>query len=153
MANCVVRLSQYERLDKLICVVGSVAGCRLTSLLHAMMGPMPVKSTTRASSTPPAFDLREFLDTPGLRRRITKHARSSVIFAQGSPADEVYYVQQGSVKISVLSRTGKEAVVAIVGAKDFFGEGCLAGQTRRMSTASALSASTLLVVEKAEMQD
>ena len=63
----------------------------------------------------------------------------------------MFYIQQGSVKLSVLSRTGKEAVVAILGPGDFFGEGCLAGQPRRMATASALSASTLLVVEKSQM--
>ena len=114
---------------------------------------MPAKSETRPPSAPAAFDLREFLDTAGIRRRIVKHPRSSVIYAQGTPADAVYYVQQGSVKISVLSRTGKEAVVAILGARDFFGEGCLAGQSRRMSTASTLTASTLLVVEKAKMQE
>jgi CRP/FNR family cyclic AMP-dependent transcriptional regulator len=76
-----------------------------------------------------------------------------VIFSQGNPAEEVFYIQQGSVKMSVLSRTGKEAVVAILGAKDFFGEGCLAGQSRRMSTASAMSDSTLLVVDKPKMQE
>jgi CRP/FNR family cyclic AMP-dependent transcriptional regulator len=114
---------------------------------------MPAKSAPRPPSPPAAFDLREFLDTAGIRRRIVKHPRSSVIYAQGTPADAVYYVQQGSVKISVLSRTGKEAVVAILGARDFFGEGCLAGQSRRMSTASTLAASTLLVVEKTKMQE
>jgi CRP-like cAMP-binding protein len=99
------------------------------------------------------FDLREFLDSAGIQRSIAKHARSAVIFSQGNPADEVFYIQRGSVKISVLSRTGKEAVVAILGARDFFGEGCLAGQPRRMSTASAMSDTTLLVVEKRKMQE
>ena len=80
-----------------------------------------------------------------------KYARSAVIFSQGDPATDVFYIQQGSVKLSVLSRTGKEAVVAILGPGDFFGEGCLAGQPRRMATASALGASTVLVVEKPQM--
>jgi len=80
-----------------------------------------------------------------------KYARSAVIFSQGDPAADVFYIQQGSVKLSVLSRTGKEAVVAILGPGDFFGEGCLAGQPRRMATASALGASTVLVVEKPQM--
>jgi CRP-like cAMP-binding protein len=65
----------------------------------------------------------------------------------------VFYVQLGGIKLSVLSRTGKEAVVAILGPGDFFGEGCLAGQPRRMATASALSASTVLVIEKNQMQE
>ena len=63
----------------------------------------------------------------------------------------MFYIQLGSIKLSVLSRTGKEAVVAMLGAGDFFGEGCLAGQQRRMATASALSATTVLVIEKNQM--
>ena len=117
------------------------------------MSPKPSSRSAAVAAPLPLFDLREFLDSAGIRRKVTKFARSAVIFSQGSPAEEVFYIQQGSVKISVLSRTGKEAVVAILGAKDFFGEGCLAGQPRRMSTASALSASTLLVVDKPKMQE
>jgi CRP-like cAMP-binding protein len=98
-----------------------------------------------------AFDLHAFLDSAGIARKITKYARSAVVFTQGEPAADVFYLQQGSVKLSVLSRTGKEAVVAILGPGDFFGEGCLAGQPRRIATASALSASTVLVVEKPQM--
>lgn len=99
----------------------------------------------------PAFNLRAFLDSAGIARTITKYTRSTVVFSQGDPATDVLYLQKGSVKLSVLSRTGKEAVVAILGPGDFFGEGCLAGQPRRMATASALSASTALVVEKPQM--
>ena len=113
---------------------------------------MPSKIAIRPPAALPLFDLREFLDSAGIRRKITKYARSAVIFAQGNPADEVFYIQQGSVKISVLSRTGKEAVVAILGAKDFFGEGCLAGQPRRMSTASAMSECETMRVDKTEIQ-
>ena len=113
------------------------------------MPPKPALSP----STLPLFDLREFLDSAGIRRKVSKYARSAVIFSQGSPAEHVFYIQQGSVKISVLSRTGKEAVVAILGARDFFGEGCLAGQPRRMATASAMSATTVLVVDKPKMQE
>jgi CRP/FNR family cyclic AMP-dependent transcriptional regulator len=113
---------------------------------------MPPKQA-RSAVSPSLFDLREFLDSAGIRRKVTKYPRSAVIFSQGNPAEEVFYIQQGSVKMSVLSRTGKEAVVAILGAKDFFGEGCLAGQSRRMSTASAMSDSTLLVVDKPKMQE
>jgi CRP/FNR family cyclic AMP-dependent transcriptional regulator len=99
----------------------------------------------------PAFDLREFLESAGIARQITKYPRGSVVFSQGDAATDVFYLQQGSVKLSVLSRTGKEAVVAILGPSDFFGEGCLAGPPRRMATAHALTPSTALVVEKAEM--
>jgi CRP/FNR family transcriptional regulator, cyclic AMP receptor protein len=80
-----------------------------------------------------------------------KYARSAVVFSQGDVATDVFYVQQGSIKLSVLSRSGKEAVVAILGPGDFFGEGCLAGQPRRMATASTLGASTVLVIEKPQM--
>ena len=115
---------------------------------------MPVKKIvalqTRLQPIPP-FELRKFLESAGIKRTIAKYARSAVIFAQGDPAGDVFYVQLGSIKLSVLSRTGKEAVVAMLGAGDFFGEGCLAGQQRRMATASALSASTVLVIEKNQM--
>jgi CRP-like cAMP-binding protein len=112
---------------------------------------MPRKGSRSGVQPPPAFELRAFLDSAGVARRIVKYARSAVVFAQGDPATDVFYIQQGSVKLSVLSRTGKEAVVGILGPGDFFGEGCLAGQSRRMATASALSASTVLIIEKPEM--
>jgi CRP-like cAMP-binding protein len=99
----------------------------------------------------PAFNLHEFLESAGLARRITKYPRGAAVFSQGDAAGDVFYLRQGSVKLSVLSRTGKEAVVAILGPGDFFGEGCLAGQPRRMATAHVLTPSTALVVEKAEM--
>ena len=100
-----------------------------------------------------AFNLHEFLESAGLTRRITRFARGAAVFSQGDAATDVFYLQQGSIKLSVLSRTGKEAVVAILGPGDFFGEGCLAGQPRRMATAHVLTPSTVLVVEKAEMLD
>ena len=108
------------------------------------------KVATLAQPIPP-FELKKFLDSAGIKRKITKFGRSAVVFSQGDMATDVFYVQLGSVKLSVLSRTGKEAVVAILGPGDFFGEGCLAGQPRRMATASVLSASTVLVIEKPQM--
>ena len=115
---------------------------------------MPPKKTAKAATLAqpiPPFELKKFLDSAGIKRKITKFARSAVIFSQGDPATDVFYVQLGTVKLSVLSRTGKEAVVAILGPGDFFGEGCLAGQPRRMATASVLSACTVLVIEKPQM--
>jgi CRP-like cAMP-binding protein len=117
---------------------------------------MPLKKVVAPQAklqTIPVFELRRFLESAGIKRKITKYSRSAVVFAQGDPATEVFYVQLGSIKLSVLSRTGKEAVVAILGPGDFFGEGCLAGQPRRMATASALGASTVLVIEKPQMLD
>jgi CRP/FNR family cyclic AMP-dependent transcriptional regulator len=98
-----------------------------------------------------AFDLQAFLESAGISRQITKYSRGTPVFSQGDPASDVFYLRQGSVKLSVLSRTGKEAVVAILGPGDFFGEGCLAGQPRRMATAHVLTPSTALVIEKGEM--
>lgn len=73
------------------------------------------------------------------------------IFAHGDPANNVFYIHSGRVKLSVLSRTGKEAVAAILGRGDFFGEGCLAAQPRRIATSCAMTASTALVIEKPQM--
>jgi CRP/FNR family transcriptional regulator, cyclic AMP receptor protein len=110
----------------------------------------PQRNPSPALLLPP-FELQSFLDSAGVARTIRKYARSAAIFSQGDPATDVFYIQQGSVKMSVLSRTGKEAVVAVLGQGDFFGEGCLAAQPRRIATASAMSATTVLVVEKPQM--
>ena len=121
---------------------------------------MALMATMKAARAPlrfklaqplPPFDLDAFLDSAGIHRTIIKYARSALVFSQGDPATDVCYIQKGSIKLSVVSRTGKEAVVAILGPGDFFGEGCLAGQPRRMANALALSASTLLVIEKPQM--
>ena len=109
------------------------------------------KSARALKVSSPEFDLQEFLDSAGLSRTIAKYSKSAVIFSQGDPATEVMYLQQGSVKISVLAKTGKEAIVAMLSRGEFFGEGCLAGQSRRMATATAMDATNVLVVEKAHM--
>jgi CRP-like cAMP-binding protein len=111
----------------------------------------PPPAQLRAVRPPPAFDLHDFLESAGIARRVTKYPRGAAVFSQGDAAGDVFYLRQGSIKLSVLSRTGKEAVVAILGPGDFFGEGCLAGQPRRMATAHVLTPSTALVVEKGEM--
>src|SRR6187551_840601 len=100
---------------------------------------------------PQRFDAQEFLDSAGIKRTIAKYARGTKIFAQGDPATDVLYVQTGSVRLSVLSKTGREAVLATLGPREFFGEGCLAGQPVRMGSAAAVSPSTILIVEKQEM--
>ena len=103
----------------------------------------------RSSLTP--FDVHAFLDSAGVSRRIVRFARGSIVFAQGGQANSVFYIQQGGVKLSVLSHIGKEAVVAMLGPGDFFGEGCLAGQPVRMGTTTALVPTTLLRIHKREM--
>ena len=97
------------------------------------------------------FDPQVFLDTAGISRKITEYRRGESVFAQGDAADSVMYVQQGGVKFSVVNGSGKEAVVAMFGPSDFFGEGCMAGQTVRMGTATAITPTTILVMEKAEL--
>ena len=114
---------------------------------------MPQQRRIRQPSPPAPFDLKTFLDSAGAARTIRKYAKSAVVFSQGDQADDVFYVQQGRIKLSVLSRIGKEAVVAILSKGDFFGEGCLADQPRRIATASAMSASTILVIPRESMID
>ncbi len=98
-----------------------------------------------------AFDLHVFLDTAGVARQIIKFRKSEKIYSQGDPARGVKYIQEGSVKLSVVNANGKEAVVAILGPSDFFGEGCLAGQAVCMATATAMTPTSILLVEKNEM--
>lgn len=104
-----------------------------------------------AASRPAPFDVREFLGSAAGTRPIARFVRGAVVFAQGEPADTIYFLQKGTVQLSVLSSTGKEAVVALIAAGDFFGEGCLAGQPQRMATAKAVSSTVTLRIPKAEM--
>jgi CRP-like cAMP-binding protein len=112
---------------------------------------MPARKSAKTPVLSNGFNLDEFLDSAGLERTIARHPKAGIIYTQGEPAAQVMYIQNGSVKISVLSKAGKEAIIAVLTAGDFFGEGCLAGQTRRMATARAMTPTTVLVVEKAHM--
>jgi CRP/FNR family transcriptional regulator, cyclic AMP receptor protein len=98
-----------------------------------------------------SFDAQTFLDSAGVARKVLQYRKSQEVYSQGDPAEAVMYLQQGGVKLSVVNQVGKEAVVAILGPSDFFGEGCLAGQHIRMGTATAIAPSTVLVIEKKEM--
>ena len=98
-----------------------------------------------------SFDAQAFLDTKGVARKVADFRRGEPIYSQGEAADSVMYVQKGGVKFSVVNGSGKEAVVAMFGPSDFFGEGCMAGQTIRMGTATAVTPTTLLVIEKNEL--
>src|SRR3984957_15603136 len=103
-------------------------------------------------STPKrGFNAQAFLDSAGIARRIAEFPRKATIFAQGDPAQAVMYIQEGSVKLTVVNGSGKEAVVAVLGPGDFFGEGCLAGQAVRIGAATAIAPTTVLVIEKKEM--
>jgi CRP/FNR family transcriptional regulator, cyclic AMP receptor protein len=109
------------------------------------------RSLYKAHSRSPAFDVNLFLDSGGLRRTVSQFRGKETIFAQGDPANSVMYVQEGRVKLSVVNESGREAVVAILQPGDFFGEGCLAGQSICMANATAIAPTTVLVIEKAEM--
>jgi CRP/FNR family cyclic AMP-dependent transcriptional regulator len=98
-----------------------------------------------------AFNAQAFLDSAGLARKVMEYRRSENIYSQGDPATSVMYVQKGGVKLSVVNEVGKEAVVAMLGPGDFFGEGGMAGQSVRMGMATAIIPTTLLVIEEKEM--
>lgn len=105
----------------------------------------------RKSTQKIAFDAQVFLDTAGVARQIVKFRRSEKIYVQGDPVKGVKYIQSGGVKLSVVNEVGKEAVVAMLGPGDFFGEGCLAGQPVCMGTATAIVPTSILFIEKNEM--
>jgi CRP/FNR family transcriptional regulator, cyclic AMP receptor protein len=104
-----------------------------------------------ARTTWPPFDVHAFLDSAGVSRRVVRFPRASVVFAQGAQANSIFYIQQGVVKLSALSSRGKEAIVAMLTAGNFFGEGCLAGQPLRTRTATTLVPTTVLRIDKREM--
>ena len=115
---------------------------------------MPQAAAAKAKPTSPKrpiFDVQGFLDTAGIARKVEEFKKKEVIFSQGDPAKNVLYIQKGGVRLSVVNETGKEAVVAVLGPGDFFGEGCLAGQPIRIGTATAINLTAVLVIEKKEM--
>jgi CRP/FNR family transcriptional regulator, cyclic AMP receptor protein len=97
----------------------------------------------------PSFNPKSFLAQVGDGRSIGKYRKDQTVFSQGSPADAVFFIQKGKVKVTVVSEQGKEAVVAILGTNEFFGEGCLAGQTQRISTVASMGESVIMRLEKA----
>jgi CRP-like cAMP-binding protein len=94
------------------------------------------------------FDPKVFLAKVGNGKTITDYLKNQIVFSQGDPADAIFYIQKGKVKLTVLSKHGKEAVIAILGAGDFFGEGCLGGQRLRMATCTAMSECSIVRLEK-----
>jgi CRP/FNR family cyclic AMP-dependent transcriptional regulator len=100
----------------------------------------------------PPFNAQAFLDSAGLPKAVVDYGRDETVFTQGDICEDVFYIQAGGVKLSVLSKTGKEAVVAMLGPGDFFGEGCLAGQFVRMGSATAITPSTILLVPRKRME-
>jgi CRP/FNR family cyclic AMP-dependent transcriptional regulator len=107
--------------------------------------------TQKKNGNGDSFDPQVFLDTAGVARKVIEYRRAESIYSQGDAAETVMYIQKGGVKFSVVNGSGKEAVVAMFGPSDFFGEGCMAGQAVRMGTATAVTPTTLLVIQKKEL--
>jgi CRP/FNR family cyclic AMP-dependent transcriptional regulator len=99
----------------------------------------------------PPFDPKEFLSKVGRGRTVADYTKNQIVYSQGAPADSVFYIQTGKVKITVLSELGKEAVVAILGPGDFFGEGCLARQVRRLATVRTMTECVLARMAKTDI--
>jgi CRP/FNR family transcriptional regulator, cyclic AMP receptor protein len=97
------------------------------------------------------FDAQAFLNSAGVSRKVEGFRKNEIIFRQGDPSDNVVYIQKGTVKITVMNEAGKEAVVAVLGPGDFFGEGCLSGLPFHLGTATAITPTTALAIEKKEM--
>jgi CRP-like cAMP-binding protein len=98
-----------------------------------------------------AFNAQDFLDSTGMARKVVEFKKKKTIFSQGDPGNSVLYIQKGRVRLSVVNEDGKAAVVAVLGPGDFLGEKCLAGEPRRIGTATATIATTVLIIEKKEM--
>jgi CRP/FNR family transcriptional regulator, cyclic AMP receptor protein len=111
----------------------------------------PRKATSDLAHAMPPFNAQVFLDSAGVAKKIARYRQGDVIFTQGDPCKHVMYIQVGGVKLSVLSKAGREAIVARLGPGDFFGEGCLAGQPLRMGSAEAITPSVILLVDKEKM--
>src|SRR6266446_6484264 len=113
------------------------------------MDPLP--KATKKQKGAVSFDPQLFLATVGMARTITQCPKDYKIFSQGDRSDAVFYIRQGRVKLKVKSKQGKEAVIAILGAGDFLGEGCLIGQTVCLATATTIAPTTTLRIEKSEI--
>jgi CRP/FNR family transcriptional regulator, cyclic AMP receptor protein len=130
----------YGALDR-----STPAAARWRLVLTMKLTRLPKKRSAHS------FNPQVFLDTAGVSRKVVEYRRGESIFSQGDAAETVMYIQKGGVKFSVVNGSGKEAVVAMFGPTDFFGEGCMAGQTVRMGTTTAVTPTTLLVVQKEEL--
>jgi CRP/FNR family cyclic AMP-dependent transcriptional regulator len=110
-----------------------------------------VKRAPGSAKAASAFNAQLFLDTSGVSKTVVKYGRNETVYRQGDACDHVMYIRSGGVKLSVLSKIGREAVVAMLGPGDFFGEGCLAAQPFRIGSATAITPSVILLVTKATM--
>ncbi|MGA7974445.1 MAG: Crp/Fnr family transcriptional regulator [Pseudolabrys sp.] len=119
---------------------------------HATRSKPAKRNTSRKTAKATLFDAAAFLDTAGIGRDISTYSKKEILFAQGDDADAVFYIKKGKVKVAVLSKDGKEAVIALLGPDVFVGEGCLIGQPKRLATASAMTECEAMRVQKSEIQ-
>ena len=112
---------------------------------------MSKRNTSETETGKPRFEPAAFLETMAKGRVVSTHRKGDIIFLQGDPADAVFYIRKGKIKITVLSKQGKEAIVAMLSADEFVGEGCLIGQPKRLATASAMTDCVTMRVEKTEI--
>ena len=106
-----------------------------------------------AAKRRPSFDPKSFLAKVGDGRSIDRFGKDQIVFSQGDAADAVFFIQKGKAKVTVVSEQGKEAVVAIFGTNEFFGEGCLAGQAQRIATVTTMTDSVIMRLEKTAVVD
>jgi CRP/FNR family cyclic AMP-dependent transcriptional regulator len=136
----------------------TLASIRLSALKDVLSGDV-MQAIANSSKTKSqvklkgkrAFNAQAFLDSAGVARKVVQYEKAEKIYSQGDLAASVMYIQKGGIKLTVVNQVGKEAVVAMLGSDDFFGEGCLAGQHLRMGTATAIIPTAVLVIEKIEM--
>ncbi len=114
--------------------------------MNTVRGP-----TVKKSQRKTRFNAQAFLDSAGVDKKIVAFRVREIMFRQGDPSDQIFYIQKGGVKLSVLNNLGREAVIAVLGRGEFFGEGCLLGLPFRMATASAITHCTVLAIKKDEM--
>ena len=119
---------------------------------RALRSKRSKRNTDRKTARPALFDPAVFLETTAIGRVISTHSNKDVIFAQGDDADSVFYIRKGKVKVAIVSKQGKEAVIALLGPDEFIGEGCLIGQPKRLATASAMTECETMRVAKTEIQ-
>ena len=147
-----LKLSQSEQFNTgalpRLCSNGPPGGRGTTSSARHDMRKQKI---SEAETGKPRFQPAAFLETVAKGRVITTHQKRDIIFAQGDDADSVFYIRKGKIKVTVLSKEGKEAVVAILGTDEFVGEGCLIGQPKRLATASAMTDCVTMRVEKTEI--
>src|SRR6202035_3356755 len=112
---------------------------------------MPVAKTARKTKNSSSFNVEDYLSNAGASRRIIKYKKGQALFSQDDPCNEVWYIQSGNAKLTIVNPQGKEAVLAILGPGDFLGEGCIIGNPVRMATATALAAVSATIIDRKEM--